>query len=124
MTKIEKIIFFFLIIFILLLGITILNKTETNSFSNEKLNFDQFSEGVTQLKNNQDVNFKVGVSTGPFTIDPVNSWDSASNNVIGQVCEGLFGYNLSDYSLPRVNWLAEEYWWENDVTLQVKDVTI
>jgi len=63
---------------------------------------------------------KRGTSSGPRDLDPVNSWDSASNNVIEQVAECLFSYNYSDVDLPRINLLAQSYWWENDVTLQVE----
>ena len=64
--------------------------------------------------------FVVGVSAGPYEIDPINAYDTASFNVINQVCEGLFRNNLSDQNLPRVNHLAESYWWENTTTLQLK----
>ncbi len=63
---------------------------------------------------------KFGTSTGPRDLDPVNSWDSASNNVIEQVTECLFSYNYSEVDLPRINLLAQSYWWENNVTLQVQ----
>ncbi len=64
--------------------------------------------------------FTVGVSSGPITIDPVDSWDWSSWNVIDQVCEGLFSYNLTDPAWPRLNWLAESYWWEDETTLRLK----
>lgn len=66
------------------------------------------------------VPFKVGVDSGPVTIDPVDSYDRDSWNVIDQVCEGLFRNNLSDPDMPRVNWLAESYWWQDDTTLHLK----
>lgn len=40
------------------------------------------------------------------TIDPHNAWDSASNDVIEQVAEGLFAYDLADPKLPVVPRLA------------------
>jgi len=62
----------------------------------------------------------IGTSSGPYDLDPVNAWESASNNVIEQVAEGLFSYNYSDPDLPRINLLAESYWWQNNVTLQIQ----
>ncbi|TFG13184.1 MAG: ABC transporter substrate-binding protein [Promethearchaeota archaeon] len=61
-----------------------------------------------------------GTGAGPHTLDPTNSWDSASNDVLDQVFEGLFTYNLSDPELPRYNLLAESYFWQDTSTLQVK----
>ncbi|MBD3197087.1 MAG: hypothetical protein GF317_18680 [Candidatus Lokiarchaeota archaeon] len=63
---------------------------------------------------------RVGTGFGLHDLDPVNAWDSGSNNVIRQVAEGLFSYNYSDYALPRINRLAENYWWENDTILHIK----
>ena len=60
-----------------------------------------------------------GTGAGPHTLDPMNSWDSASNDVLDQVFEGLFSYNLSDHDLPRVNMLAQSYYWYNETTLEV-----
>lgn len=57
---------------------------------------------------------------GPQTLDPINSWDSFSNDVIDQVCEGLFAYNFSDLDMPRVPELAETYFWASGTELQVK----
>jgi ABC-type transport system substrate-binding protein len=64
--------------------------------------------------------FTVGVRSPPNTIDPVDSWDLPSWNVIDQVCEGLFRYNLTHPDMPRINWLAESYWWEDKTTLRLK----
>jgi peptide/nickel transport system substrate-binding protein len=62
----------------------------------------------------------IGTGAGPHTIDPMNSWDRASNNILDQIFEGLFTYDLSDPGLPRINLLAESYYWINSTTLQVK----
>ncbi|TFF94478.1 MAG: ABC transporter substrate-binding protein [Promethearchaeota archaeon] len=63
---------------------------------------------------------KVGVASGPVDLDPVNSLDSISNDVIEQVAEGLFSYNYSDQHLHRINKLATDYWWKNTTTLHIK----
>ena len=44
----------------------------------------------------QQVLFKFGLMYGPVDIDPQYAWDSVSIDVVDQVCEGLFAYNLSD----------------------------
>jgi peptide/nickel transport system substrate-binding protein len=40
--------------------------------------------------------FIFGTDSGPNDLDPQNAWDSPSNNVIDQVCEGLFAHNLTN----------------------------
>ncbi|MEJ2295770.1 MAG: ABC transporter substrate-binding protein, partial [Candidatus Lokiarchaeota archaeon] len=62
----------------------------------------------------------IGTSAGPHTLDPMNSSDHASNDVLDQIFEGLFTYNLSDHNLPRINLLAESYHWVNTTTFQIK----
>ncbi len=44
----------------------------------------------------------------PGVLDPVDSWDSATNDVIRQVCDNLWTYNLSDPNLPLEMRLAAE----------------
>ncbi|MFX1402275.1 MAG: ABC transporter substrate-binding protein [Promethearchaeota archaeon] len=84
-----------------------------DDFSNEK------KDDVLFLKSNQGAPFMVGVPSSPVDLDPVDTWDSYSNDLIEQVCEGLFRYNLSEPNMPRINWLAENYQWEDKVTLQI-----
>ena len=55
------------------------------------------------------VTLVVGSLEGPSNLDPVHSWDSASNDVIEQVCEGLYQHNLSDPDLGIVPRLASDY---------------
>ncbi len=55
------------------------------------------------------VSFVVGTGSGPSDLDPVRSWDSASNDVIEQVCEGLYQYNLSDPNLGIIPILAADF---------------
>jgi peptide/nickel transport system substrate-binding protein len=59
-------------------------------------------------------------SSGPHTLEIVDSWDTASNDVLEQVVETLFSHDLRDPNLPRINLLAESYYWENKTTLQIK----
>jgi ABC-type transport system substrate-binding protein len=53
--------------------------------------------------------FVVGTLEGPSDLDPIHSWDSGSNDVIEQVCEGLYQYNLSDPDLGIIPMLAADY---------------
>ena len=55
------------------------------------------------------ITFVFGTSSGPSDLDPVRSWDSASNDVIEQVCEGLYQYNISDPNLPIYPVLAADF---------------
>jgi len=59
----------------------------------------------------------VGTNSGPNDLDPCDSWDKASNDVIRQVAETLFTYNLSEPDLPKVNLLAESYFWNVNNTI-------
>jgi len=61
----------------------------------------------------------VGVGGGPAVIDPIDSWDSDSNDVITQVAEALWWYDLTNDSLPLVPLLAESSVWESDTELTV-----
>ncbi|MHA1241750.1 MAG: ABC transporter substrate-binding protein [Promethearchaeota archaeon] len=67
--------------------------------------------------------FYVGTMDGPKTIDPIaldslDQWGSDSNNVITQVVETLFWYNLNDPTLPLEPLLAESYFW-NDTAIEL-----
>ncbi|TFF90415.1 MAG: hypothetical protein EU548_03125 [Promethearchaeota archaeon] len=51
----------------------------------------------------------VGVVDDPLHIDPLDTWETNSFNVIDQVAEGLFGYNLSDSEAPIIPVLANGF---------------
>ncbi|MFX1402703.1 MAG: ABC transporter substrate-binding protein, partial [Promethearchaeota archaeon] len=53
-----------------------------------------------------DIPFIYGTQRGPHDLDPHNSWDTDSFDVIQQVCEGLFGYNFSDPEMEIIPYLA------------------
>jgi ABC-type transport system substrate-binding protein len=48
------------------------------------------------------------------TIDLHDAWDSASIDVLDQVLEGLFAYNLTDPDLGIINRLATDFEWTPD----------
>jgi peptide/nickel transport system substrate-binding protein len=82
--------FIVLIFFSLLLTISLINiDRNIDSWpANDKIHLSS--------KPMQQVLFKVGVPYNPNDLDPHDAWDFNSFNVIEQVCEGLFAYNLSD----------------------------
>ena len=51
----------------------------------------------------------VGTFYGDWDLDPINTWEVKSRDIIKQVCEGLYMYNLSDPNLGIVPLLAEDY---------------
>ena len=53
--------------------------------------------------------FKVGVAYGPRYLDPQLAWESNSFEVIDQICEGLFTYDLADPELKIIPHLASDY---------------
>jgi len=61
----------------------------------------------------------VGTGGGPHDLDPTDSWDRDSNDIIEQVVETLFAYNLSDPDLPIINLLAESHTWINSTALGI-----
>ncbi len=63
--------------------------------------------------------FVVGTLEGPSDLDPIHSWDSGSNDVIEQVCEGLYQYNLSDPDLGIIPMLASDYGTWNSAATQL-----
>ena len=66
------------------------------------------------------VTYVRSTSSGPHTLEITDSWDSASNDVLEQVVETLFFYDLDDPALPRINVLAHSYWWVDNTTLQIQ----
>jgi peptide/nickel transport system substrate-binding protein len=59
-------------------------------------------------------------SSGPHTLEITDSWDSASNDVLEQVVETLFFYDLNDVDLPLVMGLAESFYFASTTELQIK----
>jgi len=53
--------------------------------------------------------FVVGTLEGPSDLDPIHSWDSGSNDIIEQACEGLYQYNVSSPDLEIIPMLASDY---------------
>jgi peptide/nickel transport system substrate-binding protein len=62
----------------------------------------------------------IAQGSGPDTLEHVDAWDSASNDVLEQVVETLFFYDLADEDLPRINVLAHSYWWSSTTTLKIQ----
>ena len=66
--------------------------------------------------------FYVGTGDGPKTIDPIDSWDSTSNHIIGQVAECLWWYDVTDPDLPLEGLLATA--WKYSASNLILDVHI
>jgi ABC-type transport system substrate-binding protein len=52
---------------------------------------------------------KVATTANPVTLDPMNSWDSVSNDILDQVCEPLIATDLTDPDFGLVGRLAESW---------------
>ncbi len=66
----------------------------------------RFNENSEASQDNNDFVLIFGASSSPVDLDPQYAWDSASIDVIDQVCEGLYTYNLSDPELAIIPSLA------------------
>ncbi len=64
--------------------------------------------------------FKIARTSNPYTMDPVNAWDSDSNDMLNQVVEPLITYDLKDPNLHLVGKLAESWKWLDNTTLEFK----
>ncbi len=63
-----------------------------------------------------------GTSDAPVHWEPIFAWDSASYDVLGQICEGLWAYNYSTPSAPLIPLLASSWNWSANA--MVLDVNI
>jgi ABC-type transport system substrate-binding protein len=68
----------------------------------------------------------IGTSEDPKVLDPLNVGpeDSASKDVLNQVVESLFWYNITDPALPLEPLLAESHSWDvsnMELTVTIKD---
>ncbi|MFX0020679.1 MAG: ABC transporter substrate-binding protein [Candidatus Hermodarchaeota archaeon] len=62
----------------------------------------------------------VARTSNPITMDPVDAWDSVSNDMLDQVVETLIAYDLTDPALPLVGRLAESWNWLDNTTIEFK----
>jgi hypothetical protein len=67
------------------------------------------SAGAFQQPEQKNV-LKIGTTEGgaPAVLDPVDSWDSVSNDVIAHVCDTLWTYDLYDPDYALLYTLAKE----------------
>ena len=61
---------------------------------------------MTDEPGHEDVTLIYGTAEGPGDLDPQYAWDSASIDVVDQVFDGLFAYDLTDPDLAIVPGLA------------------
>jgi len=78
------------------------------SFNNITQNNNISKDSDLQISSNPNI-IIVGTMYLPVDLDPQFAWDSPSFNVIDQVCEGLYTYNLSDPDLKMIPNLASDY---------------
>jgi len=93
-----------------------------NRFEWPQKDFNIEGPGYYPKESSPPIPFIVGVDQGPVAIDPIDSWDSASNDVIAQVAECLWWYNLTDPALPLEGLLATA--WNYSVDNMVLDIHI
>ncbi|KKN19085.1 hypothetical protein LCGC14_0949330, partial [marine sediment metagenome] len=94
------------IMLIIILAAFIYDPTEINKKTEEAENPKISSSPVRLI---------FGTISGNFSLDPHNSWDYASFDVIDQVVETLFAYNLSDPELNIIPRLAADFGtWSGD----------
>ncbi|WP_457557972.1 ABC transporter substrate-binding protein [Candidatus Harpocratesius sp.] len=98
--KFKKVLSIFLILSVLLLSI----KDNTN-FSPKSSQLKSFTPKIQSIVPWTYLNY--GVGTLIWDLDPHQAWDSGSLRIIGQVCEGLFSYNLTDPEMSIIPILAE-----------------
>lgn len=68
--------------------------------------------------------FIFGSAESPAVLDPIDSWDGPSNDVITQVAETLFWYDLRDPAAPLKPLLAESFSWDvtdTEITIILKE---
>jgi ABC-type transport system substrate-binding protein len=72
--------------------------------------------GFFELEAEKGVTFRTAETATPYTLDPVDAWDGASNQIIDQCVEGLFTYAWDrwDLSYPHLPNLATGYSWTPD----------
>jgi peptide/nickel transport system substrate-binding protein len=84
----------------------------TNNFSSTQ-NEERYHDDLININDNTYKTYKnnliVGATYGPNTIDPHNALAQISFNVIDQVIETLYTYDLGDPNLPIIPRLASDY---------------
>ena len=110
-------------IIILFITITLVSMSYTRfEWSQKDLNVKE--PEVFPNESSPPIPFIVGVVHGPIVIDPIDSWDSYSHDVIMQIAETLFWYNVTNPNIPLESLLAESYSWDvsdSELTITVKD---
>ncbi|MFX1323121.1 MAG: ABC transporter substrate-binding protein [Promethearchaeota archaeon] len=73
---------------------------------NPQKNLDIFEDVIPRTSNGQSLVF--GTIAGPPDLDPHLAWDSASGDVISQICEGLYKFDVTDPAYPLIPVLATD----------------
>ncbi len=96
------------LIIILILALTTPIMYEMNQYDQNNQNTSEIFVETPKASDPYKVLY-FGTTEGPFTIDPIDSWDSASNDVIRQVAETLFQHDLNNSDLPLEPLLVDYY---------------
>ncbi|MFX1479841.1 MAG: ABC transporter substrate-binding protein [Promethearchaeota archaeon] len=64
--------------------------------------------------------FIYGTTFSPYTIDPIDMFDTNSYDVVYQSAEPLVDYNFSDPSYPIIPKLATDWYWHSDTEISFK----
>ena len=75
--------------------------------------------GPIELTAPKGFTFVRAISGSPYSLDPVDSWDSISNSIINQVVERLWYYDWTDPNMSLINMLAASETWLNTTALEV-----
>ncbi len=103
-----------IILFSFLITSILFNIMFFNWILNPPINTDEKKETLI-------VGFKYGPSYwSDYGLDPLNAYDDGSMTIIRQVAEGLYMYDYTNPSLPRIPMLAEDDgFWEDNITWTV-----
>ena len=101
-SKFHKLLFLFALITIFSIAALI----QQNEFIDRELDHPANKESVLIFGTDTDQEyrpFRVATSSGPHTLEIVDSWDSSSNIVLEQVVETLFAINLTIFLDKCIN---------------------
>lgn len=114
-------------ILIVLVIFPILSTVSLFNFQTEQIEVssNQVFDGILPSSSQPSIPFIYGTSNGPTLpngLDPHNAWNTASIDVIDQVVETLFAYDLSEPESPIIPRLAVDYgtWSADDTTYTVQ----
>jgi len=112
-------------IVILFIAIFVVSMSYNNRFEWPQKDLNVIDPEYYPKESSPPIPFIVGCNNGPYTIDPIDvpEWGSNSNDVISQVTETLFWYNVTNPNIPLEPLLADTYSWDvttTELTINIK----